>query len=922
MRVLSILLILCLANSMVSAQDQDSKVLDQFMKALSFMTEKQEYLKTDSLLKELAPDLKASKTPGNFVYSLFYRAYCHLNEKNYLHALDILFEALDGSESVNDGCDYYLMANIYYGLSDAFYHLGYFELSEYYISYCSDYLNDNSGRYSFTPGFCEARQGYLSTLVGDYYSAIKYFEIAMASNDQPSSLPYRLQWESVMSLCHAQLNNVEIANTSIRKVKSECKNKIPDDNHSLSYVLTREVDIKLLNQDTLGVKSLLDSIHLLAIEDQVKLNYFLNSIKFYELTNQVDSTSHYVDLALDHALTHLSSNKYKLAETYLKSSQIKFNNSDNSQALVYIQEAEKILTEKSRILLDEQSYRSFNARLLIQVLLHKSRIYFSTKNKTDLRATAHSIFSHLDVFLDKRLGSSDSKYFFLKKLKPQFEQLISDCISLEENELAFLIGQKLHGNLLALEMIKNDALTNYELPYGYAELENQLKSGINRREIKLSKLEHGSIAFDSLSKDLLHSRSELKKLTKTIESSVPGYYSLKYSSPQVKSVSDIQTGLLNRKSALVEYFLGEDHLYTFVITHNSFHVIQKLLDNDFLKHVKNQNEHLRGYNDSPKQYKKYVESTEYLHQVLLEDVFDKLNPKVKDLYLVPDDVISYIPFETLFKKSGLEAAQNRYDLLPYLVLDYNFYYHYSSALYESDAFKLPSDLVSYAPSFKNYSHNINLSELKFAKEEVKKISKISAYPAKIDSAASVKSVKESLRQHGIIHLATHAKSNDSLPLLSQLYFEDGPLYVYDIYNSQNKADLVVMSSCETGDGILKEGEGIMSLARSFISSGCETIITSLWNVNDRNSVLIMESFYTYLYKGKSVGHSLVMAKRDFIKESASVLQAHPRNWATFITIGNPNQSIQTYTVHYVLLILLISSLSLIVWKRRGDQIYR
>lgn len=107
----------------------------------------------------------------------------------------------------------------------------------------------------------------------------------------------------------------------------------------------------------------------------------------------------------------------------------------------------------------------------------------------------------------------------------------------------------------------------------------------------------------------------------------------------------------------------------------------------------------------------------------------------------------------------------------------------------------------------------------------------------------------------------------------------------------------------------------MSLARSFLSSGCETIITSLWNVNDRNSIGLLRSFYEHLYGGKSIGISLAQAKRDYLQNTNSALQAHPFNWATFISIGNPNQAFSKFPLHKLVLAIFLFSVVMFLLKR-------
>jgi len=893
---------------------QEEAIKNKYDNALSLLLVDQEYLKSDSLLGGLEADLKSFDEPDYFVYSVFFRGLSHMKAKNYYKALDFYFKALDLSRLLKDDSANSLLTNVYFGLSEVFFQLGYFELSEYYIASSTEFFN-KGGTLIFADGLNSSKQGYLYYLAGDYYNAIPYFDLALDLN-KDEVLPHHLEWASAQSVCYAHLENFASSNKALQKAKLESKTRFSSDNTLYSYILSDEAEIKILEGDTIGLRVLLDSILVLNNNDQhVKLNYFLSYINYFQLADKADSTNIYVDLAINHALNKLSFNNYKIAETFLISSKAKHENRNYLDALKYINRAQEILTEKNNIVPNEDRYSSFNARLFLQVLLHKSRVYFALAAKDDFENTSIDILEYLDVFLNQSLGLVDSKYFFLKKLKPQFEQLIFDCIRLGKNELAFKISQKLHGNLLALEIVKNKATNNYELPPGFTDQERTFKIAINEDEIKLSQLDKGTNEFDSISKKLIQSRSELNKFIKSIEDSNPGYYALKYSSPQVKSVSDIQNELLDKHSALVEYFIGENKLYTFIVTHNDLYVQEKEINDEFVNHINNHSDHLRVLLDSRIDYSQYVKSTEYLYSVLLADVFEVVSRKVQQLYIIPDGVISYIPFGSLFDKCPKDALGSRYNNLPFLAKTYNFYYHYSSALFQSDKEDLSDQFVGYAPSFKHYEKSYPLNELVYNKEEVESFGAISSGVVKIDSFATLDKVKESLNNRGILHLATHAESNDSLPLLSRIFLQDGPLHAYEIYNSQTKLDLAVLSACETGDGIMREGEGIMSLARSFLSSGCETIITSLWNVNDRNSIGLLQAFYEYLYDGKSIGNSLSLAKRDYLQNTNSALQAHPFNWATFISIGNPNQTFSKFPLNKLLFAIFLLGVSIFIWKR-------
>ena len=109
--------------------------------------------------------------------------------------------------------------------------------------------------------------------------------------------------------------------------------------------------------------------------------------------------------------------------------------------------------------------------------------------------------------------------------------------------------------------------------------------------------------------------------------------------------------------------------------------------------------------------------------------------------------------------------------------------------------------------------------------------------------------------------------------------EDGVLTAAEIASLDfNRCDIVVLSACETGLGEITD-EGVLGLQRAFKNSGVNTIIMSLWDVDDHATSLMMQSFYRNLMSGKSKRDSFFAAQNEVKKEYSD-----PRYWAAFIML--------------------------------------
>ena len=164
---------------------------------------------------------------------------------------------------------------------------------------------------------------------------------------------------------------------------------------------------------------------------------------------------------------------------------------------------------------------------------------------------------------------------------------------------------------------------------------------------------------------------------------------------------------------------------------------------------------------------------------------------------------------------------------------------------------------------------------------------------KTDFDANLSSVFDAdLDDYKIVHFAAHALLNDRQPELSAviLSFYDpkgdkinGFLHSDDILMLDLSADLVVLSSCQSGLGRQIRGEGLTSISHSFFTAGSKRLLASLWNVDDKVTADFMTKFYRKYFRGnKNFSTALAETQRETIKDKR---RNSPFYWSAFTLQG-------------------------------------
>ena len=167
----------------------------------------------------------------------------------------------------------------------------------------------------------------------------------------------------------------------------------------------------------------------------------------------------------------------------------------------------------------------------------------------------------------------------------------------------------------------------------------------------------------------------------------------------------------------------------------------------------------------------------------------------------------------------------------------------------------------------------------------------------------------------IIHLSTHA-GVDSLSHTPWISLQNEKVTLYELYGIENQAELVLLDACKTNDGLLASGEGIINLSRAFFNNGSQSVVASLWNVNEKAGNEIIQNFYKQLELGQSKSKALQFAKIKYLKKHQSY-ETLPYYWASFTLTGS-TKSIhldKTNSFIYIFSILTILLIGLLLWLK-------
>jgi CHAT domain-containing protein len=457
-----------------------------------------------------------------------------------------------------------------------------------------------------------------------------------------------------------------------------------------------------------------------------------------------------------------------------------------------------------------------------------------------------------------------------------------------------------------------------------------------RREIALLNSKGKAEELAAVKTEIARLTEESSRIEARIRAESPRYANLVKPTPL--NLAEIQSQVLDERTLLLEYVLGEERSYLFAVTKTglSSYELPKRAEIELL--ARRVNELMRispGLGRTPDDLKAAREleiAAHRLSEMVLRPVADQLSNR--RLLIVADGALRYVPFAalpdpgTVSKLASPLIVKHEIASIPsattlavlrrelkerplaprqLAVLADPVFGVYDDRVSSLAKGKRPAtspatsqSLAELERGIREDGRGLRFPRLPFSREEAEAISRL-APPTDTSKSLDFRASREaainsSLADYQYIHLATHGLLNGAHPELSGLFFslvnergdfQNGLLRVDEIYNLKLPAELIVLSACETALGKDIKGEGIVGLTRGFMYAGARRVVASLWKVNDASTAELMKRFYQGMLGTKKLSPSAALreAQVSMWADKKDKRWQSPYYWAAFVLQG-------------------------------------
>jgi CHAT domain-containing protein/Tfp pilus assembly protein PilF len=464
---------------------------------------------------------------------------------------------------------------------------------------------------------------------------------------------------------------------------------------------------------------------------------------------------------------------------------------------------------------------------------------------------------------------------------------------------AFALSERAKSSSLYQWIQATEGMQSTKIPPQVLVQEQALKSNISYFEARLNRLyEQGRSSLDTAVLNASNRRNDLYAILDQLQAEwIPQASSPTFPTPL--SLSDVQKLLTRKNTGLLEFFVGADQIFMFLIRADAPPLFFVVKNNFDLVGKVTQIQLAMRKESLTTSIPTYAQAAADVYGALLKDI-ETILPF--NLIVVPDGPLHLLPFELLL--SAFPTDLGTLQDFPYYLRLHCISYTSSAAILQQSkalpvalsAFSRILAMAPFAAASVTHDQSNPLGELKGSVLEVQAIRSLfpHAYTL-IGPLAKKDSFLNLAPAFQIIHIATHADANFESRAAPKLYFGSfsneeeerrSTLYLPEIHNIKLNADLLVLSACETNQGRILRGEGLISLARIFYAVGAKSIVASLWKINDPLTVQIIRDFYVELNRDQYKDEALRKAKLNYLQTGPPGLRHHPYYWAALVPSGD------------------------------------
>jgi CHAT domain-containing protein/tetratricopeptide (TPR) repeat protein len=185
-----------------------------------------------------------------------------------------------------------------------------------------------------------------------------------------------------------------------------------------------------------------------------------------------------------------------------------------------------------------------------------------------------------------------------------------------------------------------------------------------------------------------------------------------------------------------------------------------------------------------------------------------------------------------------------------------------------------------------------------SRDEALRVGRLYGVEPILGSAATEERVRRHLGSAAVVHLSSHAFFHPQRAMSSGVLLAsqptgspptneaDGLLQAWELGGPLSlRAELVVLSACETGRGETTRGEGVVGLTRALQAAGARSVVATHWRIDDRGTADLMAEFHQALLAGVPKDEALRLA---MVATAAAPATRHPFYWAGFLLTGDPS----------------------------------